>query len=161
MTVMTGEEFEELVAGKMTNLGWQCTGTPRSNDYGADVVCQRGKQKLVIQCKCYSGSNYVGVQAINEVHAAVAHYEANRGVVVYTGRATKQALNLAESTRVLLLHVDELKPGCILDKSGATAADFPGSDTAARALKAAGYRVESPLDERRPPLPGASNPFNE
>ena len=44
---MDGIAFENLVAGKMRGFGWQCVTTPASNDFGADVICTLGTDKLV------------------------------------------------------------------------------------------------------------------
>lgn len=114
---MTGEEFEQLVAEKMRSYGWFCISTPLSNDFGADVVCTREDEKIVIQCKCYDELGSIGNSAVYEAYAAVAHYKAQKGIVVYKGRPTRGAKALCTSTGVELYHISEIEPGWKYDRS--------------------------------------------
>lgn len=112
-----GEEFELLVSKKMAALGWECQLTPASNDFGADVICSILAEKIVIQCKCYDADAYVGVGAVQEANGARSHYEAQIALVVYSGRATKNAKILAVSTGVELLQISDIQPGCKYDRT--------------------------------------------
>jgi len=114
---MDGIAFESLVAAKMRGFGWECTSTPGSSDYGADVICTLGNHKLIIQCKCYADASYVGGDAVRAAYAAVAHYGASHGLVIYRGRPTSQARKLASSTGVHLFHFDELQRGWKFDRT--------------------------------------------
>ena len=114
---MDGLEFERFVAERMEGFGWEARCTPGSSDYGADVICTLGSEKLVIQCKCYSSSNSVGGDAVREAYTAMAHFKADHGTVVYRGRPSRQARNLSGTTGVGLYHVDELIEGWAFDRT--------------------------------------------
>lgn len=114
---MTGEEFEHLVAEKMRLFGWECTITPASNDFGADVICRQNNQTMIIQCKCYDDVGSIGNSAVYEAYAAIAHYKAQIGIVVYKGQPTRGAKALSLSTGVELYHIDNLQPCWKYDRS--------------------------------------------
>lgn len=100
-------EFEKYCADLLVFAGWDASPTKGSGDQGADVIAVSGQRTLVLQCKLYQSA--VGNKAVQEIHAAKAHYRATDAVVVATSGYTKSARQLASSTGVLLLHPDELR----------------------------------------------------
>lgn len=114
---MDGLDFERFVADRMKEFGWNCTYTPLSGDFGADIICTLGSKKLIIQCKCYADNNSVGSDAVSQALSAVAHYAADHGIVVYRGRPTRNARRLGETTGISLFHIEDLKPGWRFDKT--------------------------------------------
>lgn len=68
--------------------------TRASNDYGADVIAYDNQgQKWVVQCKYYR--HPVDNSAVQQVVAAMAHYRANRGMVITNNVLTENARLLA------------------------------------------------------------------
>ena len=65
--------------------------TPLSNDYGADLICTKNGQVLVVQAKRYEGK--VGNAAIQQVVAAKDYYEADECMVVTNSYFTRNAYN--------------------------------------------------------------------
>jgi hypothetical protein len=103
---MTPTEYEHLCARLLSQAGWKTEVTRASGDQGADVVATKGNTRAVIQAKKYSTP--VGNDAVQQVYAAQAHYGATVGAVVCTAGFTASARQLARSTRVHLLHHDQL-----------------------------------------------------
>ena len=101
-----GVAFEVRCAKILRSHGWAAYPTKASGDQGADVIAERNGIRVIIQCKRYQGR--VGNKAVQEISAAMAHYDADIAAVVTTGSYTKSAYQLAKSTHVLLLHEDEL-----------------------------------------------------
>ncbi|WP_156523032.1 restriction endonuclease [Bordetella ansorpii] len=101
-----GVEFEHRCAEILRSNGWTSNVTKASGDQGADIEAERDGYRIVIQCKCYSSP--VGNGAVQEAVAARLHYEADRGVVVSQSSFTPSARQLAQTTNVLLVHVDDL-----------------------------------------------------
>lgn len=100
----TGEEYEEYVAQRLLSMGFANVAlTPTSNDYGADVICEKDGVKYCVQCKMYS--NPVGVSAVQEIVTAKAHYQCERAMVITNNVFTAQAKKLASENAVIL--VDE------------------------------------------------------
>jgi hypothetical protein len=111
---MKGLQFERDTALRFNELGWQVQTTPQSRDYGADLVCSVGNEKLIVQCKDYTRP--IGIQAIQEVIGATSHYKGTIAALIFRGRVTKHAHALALSNNVVVLSIDDLEVGCILDR---------------------------------------------
>ncbi len=98
---MTGEEFEALLAAQFRQKGYQAEMTPKSKDYGADLVMRREKKKIVVQAKRYSGK--VGIKAVQEVIGAREYYGADLAIVCTNSFFTSSAKNLAKECHVVLI----------------------------------------------------------
>lgn len=99
---MSGVQFEEWVIGEIKRAGiTSVLPTKRTGDQGADIIAGYGGITVVIQAKCYQRS--VGNDAVQEVHAAKAHYRADQAWAVTNARFTPSARRLANSTGVRLV----------------------------------------------------------
>lgn len=98
-----GYEYEVYCAFKLADLGFRNIEiTQKSNDFGADIICESKGIKICVQCKCYSYGN-IGVDAIQEVVAALAHYGCHKGVIMTTGTLTPSAIQLAYENNVEII----------------------------------------------------------
>lgn len=104
---MTPEEFEHFCATVLQEINWRARVTRASGDQGVDIVADKRGMRIVVQCKKYSKP--VGNRAVQEIVAAIAHEDADRGVVVSTSSYTPAAEKLAASNEVLLLHHSDLR----------------------------------------------------
>lgn len=104
--INTGVDFEQYVYSLFASNNIKATDTPKSNDYGADLVVDYDEYRLCVQCKYYSKS--VGVKAVQEVMGALSYYQCDFGIVVTNAFFTQQAENLASMNNVLLIDGDEL-----------------------------------------------------
>lgn len=104
---MSPEEFEHYCAAVLREMKWKARVTQHSGDQGVDIVADKRRMRIVIQCKKYSKP--VGNRAVQEIVAAIAHEGAQRGVVVTTSDYTPAAEKLAASNQVLLLHYSDLR----------------------------------------------------
>jgi len=114
---MTGEEFEAFVASKLVNLGWEVNHTPKSNDFGADLICNFSREKIIVQCKSYADDNYVGVSSIQEAYSSNVYYDGSIPMVIYRGRISRNAIKMAEKLGVHTVHESEVVLGWIFDRS--------------------------------------------
>lgn len=105
---MTGYQFEEYVAGKLSRAGYKNVRvTSKSGDYGADVLAYSKGKKVCVQCKKYSKP--VGIKAVQEVVGAMSYYGCSVGIVVSTVGYTSAARNLANASGVVLMDVDKIR----------------------------------------------------
>jgi len=104
--VRTGQEFENFCARELEQAGWRVALTEATGDQGADLVAERGADRLVVQCKLLGRP--VGNGAVQEVAAARSHRQGNRALVVSNQRFTASCTELAAATGVELLHWSEL-----------------------------------------------------
>lgn len=105
--VMTGLDFENLVARLFERSGYSVQVTPPTGDQGVDVIAERKGLRLGIQAKCYAGK--VPNSAVQQIVAGLAHYGLQRGLVVTNGDFTPSAIELAESNNVTLWDREVLK----------------------------------------------------
>lgn len=103
---MSPREFEHYCADVLREARWRARVTRASGDQGVDIVAEKHGARIVVQCKKYSKP--VGNRAVQEIVAAIAHEDAQRGVVVATSGYTQSAVTLAASNNVLLLHHSDL-----------------------------------------------------
>ena len=96
--------YEKLCANHFQSKGYTCALTPKSGDYGADIIATdiRNGKKIAIQCKFYGKGHKVGIKAVQEVISAKQYYKCNEAWVVSNSVYTAQAEELAEETGVEL-----------------------------------------------------------
>ena len=100
---MTGNEYEQFVAGKLRREGYhEVIVTSKSNDHGADIlaIAPDGK-RVVIQCKHYKRT--VGQRAVQDAVSARNYYHYDRSMVITNSKYTKQARNFAYHTDTVLI----------------------------------------------------------
>ena len=98
---LSGEQFEEAVAALLSYEGFtKIDLTPKSGDYGVDIIAYRNNEKYVFQCKRYSSK--LGIASVQQVYAGQSHYHASKAVVITNNTYTVNAINLAKETGVEL-----------------------------------------------------------
>lgn len=98
---MTGEEFEEYLQVHFKKEGYKTYLTPKTGDYGADLVLKKGRDKIVVQAKRWNQA--VGVEAVQQAVASIKYYKANKSMVVTNNYFTENAINLAKANDVILV----------------------------------------------------------
>ena len=105
--LMTGSQFEHLVAERMIVEGFRrVQERGRSGDGGVDITAvARGGTRYAIQCKRYSRT--VGAPEVRNFLGALANaFAGHTGVLVTSGRLTRQARAEALNARQTLLLVE-------------------------------------------------------
>ena len=93
---LTGVEFENLLLDKFISLGFKVKSTPKTGDYGADLIIENNNgTKIIVQCKRFNSK--VNLKAVQEVIGAVGHYSGDIGVVITNSLFFNSAINLAYS----------------------------------------------------------------
>ncbi|MCC8182329.1 MAG: restriction endonuclease [Clostridiales bacterium] len=96
---MDGVEYEAYVAELLRRQGFRdITFTPRTGDFGVDLLATHGRNRYAIQCKYYSGA--VGGAAVQEAAAGMAYYDCERGMVVTNSALTDGARELAQANGI-------------------------------------------------------------
>lgn len=104
---LTAIQYEQLCAEALRSSGWQVRTTPATADGGADLVAEKGSNRLIVQCKRYTKP--VGNKAVQEVHSAVRLYHGNLACVVAPSGFTRQAQEEAHGLGIALLHHSALE----------------------------------------------------
>jgi len=118
---MTPSEFETFCADELRRAGWNARVTLQSRDQGVDVIAEKNRIRVVLQCKLYARP--VGNKAVQKAAAARAHEQADIGIVVTNHRYTQDAEQLASTNNVLLLHYSDLRNLDALVRAAGSAPD--------------------------------------
>ena len=105
---LDGFEFEEFCVKLLRFNGYEnVINTPKSIDYGIDIIAEKDKVKYAIQCKRYNGK--VGNDAIQEAMSGKDYYGCNIAVVLTNSKFTYNAQKLAKVTGIILWDRDTLQ----------------------------------------------------
>lgn len=104
---MSGIEFEDYLCFIFQKRGYDVNTTPKSKDYGADLILMKNGETTVVQAKRYKDK--VGVRAIQEVNASIPYYNANKAMVITNSYFTSNAKSLAIANQIQLIDRDKLE----------------------------------------------------
>jgi HJR/Mrr/RecB family endonuclease len=105
---MTGEGFEELVAGIFRRRGYTVRTTPVTRDYGVDVIVEGAGERTAVQCKRRQPNDLLGPAPIQEVYAGKEFHGCKNALVVTNARFSEQARAMARKLGVDLWDRDRL-----------------------------------------------------
>lgn len=97
--------FEELCAAYFATLGFTARTTRLAADGGVDIdLYEPGSEKLsiIVQCKAWS-TNTVGIQLVRKLRAAMTAESAAEGVLVASGKFTREARDFAAKESISLI----------------------------------------------------------
>ena len=97
---ISGYDFERVLKSLFEKMGYHVIHTTLSNDQGADLIVEKFGVKTVVQAKNWQ--NNVTNSGIQEVVAAIKHYDAHRAMVISSSGFTPSARDLAQSNKVIL-----------------------------------------------------------
>jgi len=105
---LTGIEFENYIAAIFRHQGYKVQDTPKSGDFGVDLIITKDGQKTAVQVKRYNKS--VNQAAVREVVAgnAMSYYRAEKTMVVTNSYFTKSVYQLAAAHHCELVDRDVL-----------------------------------------------------
>lgn len=103
---MTGYQYEEKCADDLKSMGFTDVSlTPKSGDYGIDVIAYKDGLKYGIQCKHYQGS--VPNKAVQEAYSGAAFYGCDKAIVMTDSYFTPAAKEMADRIGVKLWSSNE------------------------------------------------------
>lgn len=106
LDLLSGHEFEHVLAEVLRRIEGEATVTEGSGDQGVDVVWERESETVGIQAKAYSPSTPVGNSAVQEIYTGSvvrdSEYAIDTPAVVTTSRYTQGAREAAETSDVTL-----------------------------------------------------------
>ena len=113
---MTGEAFEQAVGQLFEDLGLfkKIEFTPKTGDFGADLIGYETGKKTAIQCKRQSKN--VGVKAVQQVMGGAQYYNCDSMLVITNQFFTKSAIELAHKSNIQL--IDREKLGTLIEENG-------------------------------------------
>ncbi|MGA2439071.1 MAG: restriction endonuclease [Acidobacteriaceae bacterium] len=110
---LSGVEFESLISGLLTRMGFQAEMTRTTGDGGIDIIAMLDKPivggRYLFQCKRFAPENLVGAPTVRDFYGAVTADRAVKGVFITTSSYTAQAREFAEKAGVELIDLVQLE----------------------------------------------------
>ncbi|WP_411725765.1 restriction endonuclease [Methyloglobulus sp.] len=104
---LSGVEFENLLMDKFVALGFRVELTPKTGDFGADLIVENHEgSRIIVQCKRFKSK--VNLKAVQEVIGAIGHYAGDMGIVITNNSFLNSAVKLAETHDIELWDGDKL-----------------------------------------------------
>ena len=106
---MSGEEFEDYLALLYKKNGFEVRMTPKTCDFGADLLLKDPKTglKICIQAKRYRG--LVGEEAVQQTLSGREYYKCDKAMIITNSHYTDAAKKLAKSCDIAM--IDRFKLG--------------------------------------------------
>lgn len=102
-------DFEDFIGQLFKDNGYEVVETPRTGDYGADLIISKSEEKIAVQVKRYAQDNKVGVQDMNQVIGAKDFYKCNKAMIITTSSFSNSGKKLADETSTELWDWDKLQ----------------------------------------------------
>lgn len=99
--------FEELVAEAYRRQGYSVTEGGFGADGGIDLVLRKGDEQVIVQCKQWKVRK-VGVNVVREMFGVLTASNADKVIVICSGKFTQQAIDFASDKPIELLSGNEL-----------------------------------------------------
>jgi HJR/Mrr/RecB family endonuclease len=119
---MEGYDFEEYLAKLFQRFGFSTWVTPKSRDFGCDVILEKNGDRIGIQSK--RENKKIDQSAVREIVASLKKYDARIGVVITNSKFTKSAKQLGKVNEVVMIDRNALLRLIDLSKMDKTRRNF-------------------------------------
>jgi Holliday junction resolvasome RuvABC ATP-dependent DNA helicase subunit len=110
---LSGVDFESLIMGLLTRMGFHAEMTRTTGDGGIDIIAMLDKPivggRYLFQCKRFAPENMVGAPTVRDFYGAVTADRAAKGIFITTSSFTPQAREFAEKAGVELIDLRQLE----------------------------------------------------
>lgn len=108
LCALNWQGFEWMVAEAYRRQGFSAEESLGGGaDGGVDVVLRKNGQTVLVQCKNWKSAS-VGSPIVRDLYGAMTKAGASRGIVITSGRFTKDAQDFAQGTPIELIDGEQL-----------------------------------------------------
>ena len=101
-------QFEERISALYNKMEFSTNLTPKSGDFGKDIIADKDGKKYFIECKQYSNKNKVGRPDIQKLYGAITA-EKVEGIFITTSSFTNEAKDYIEQNSIPIKLIDRDK----------------------------------------------------
>jgi len=98
--------FEKLACDLHSRMGYTVESTSYTGDSGADGILKKNGETTILQAKRVQSS--VGEPILRDLYGTMHSFKAQYGVVVTTGKVSRQAREWVENKPIRIIELDEL-----------------------------------------------------
>lgn len=102
-------EFEKFIAKLFRKMDYMVELTPKTGDYGVDIIAKDKNDTIAIQAKQFKHGNNVSNTIVQQVLGAMWKVKANKAIIITTSDFTVQAKVQAREAPVELWNLQTLK----------------------------------------------------
>ena len=103
---MTPSQYEQYIGDYFREKGFDVIVTPFSNDWGLDIIANKGDEKIGIQVKMYGNSNRkVNREAIMTLSGAAHYQDCTKAIIVTDGEIMSDAKKVADKLGIQILYM--------------------------------------------------------
>lgn len=99
---MNPDDFENSVSQHYKSLGFVIQQTPKSKDYGVDIIAEKGDDRIAIQVKMYD-ARVVNYKEVMYLFAGSEHYNCNKSILLSSGIVSDEAKSEAQKLNVEII----------------------------------------------------------
>jgi Holliday junction resolvasome RuvABC ATP-dependent DNA helicase subunit len=110
---LSGLDFERLIVGLLTRMGFRAEMTKATGDGGIDVMAVLDRPivggRYLFQCKRYAPDAPIGAPVIRDFYGAVTAERATKGIFITTSSFTTQAREFGDRAGLELIDLAQLR----------------------------------------------------
>jgi restriction system protein len=108
LAALTPDQFEQWCANRLRALGYTVRHVGGQGDHGIDLFAEKDRERVVVQCKQFTGKRTVGEPQIRDIFGAMHAEQAARAIVMNAGYFTAEALAWAKGKPIELWDIDRI-----------------------------------------------------
>jgi restriction system protein len=137
LAALTPTEFEQWCAHRLRALGYAVRHVGGQGDHGVDLFAEKEGERVVVQCKRFTGRRTVGEPHLRDLYGAMHSEGAVRAIVITAGYFTEEARAWARGKPIELWDANR-----IVISSSASGAVVPTPPLPVAKVGRAGVRCE-------------------
>lgn len=108
LAALTPDQFEHWCANRLRALGYTVRHVGGQGDHGIDLLAEKGRELVVVQCKRFTGRRTVGEPQIRDLFGAMHSERAARAIVITAGYFTAEARAWTKGKPIELWDIDRI-----------------------------------------------------
>jgi restriction endonuclease Mrr len=84
-------KFEHFIADLLTRMGYKTRVTPATGDFGADVIAEKGRQRVLVEVKKFGIRQRISPALVQRALGALTHHRAHKAIFVTTSDFSNKA----------------------------------------------------------------------
>jgi restriction system protein len=102
LAALTPTEFEQWCAHRLRGLGYTVRHVGGQGDHGIDLLAEKDGERVVVQCKRFTGRRAVGEPHLRDLFGAMHAEGAVRAIVITAGYFTEEARAWARGKPIVI-----------------------------------------------------------
>lgn len=103
---LNGHQFEKELANLYRTLGYVTQVTKGSGDNGVDIILEKDKEKILVQCKAHKKP--IGPAIARELYGTMHSFNVKKGIIASLGGFSKGVYKFVANKDIQLIGINEI-----------------------------------------------------